>query len=79
MGAQRIRIPSLRQLIGDARPEDFRRLVSPMSTRRLSSEDLGAGITVRRPDLMPIVLLSPTCLQPRMTRCKVFSGRVRKQ
>lgn len=29
MSAQRIRIPSLRQLIGDASPEDFQRLAHP--------------------------------------------------
>ena len=79
MSAQRIRIPSLRQLIGDARPEDFRRLASPMSTRGLSPEDLGASMAGPRPDLVSIVSLSATCPQPRMTRCKVFSGRIRKR
>lgn len=78
MSAQRIRIPSLQQLIGDARPEDFRRLTSPMSMRRLSPRDLGAS-TGRRPDLVPFVSLSATCPQSRMARCKIFSGRVRKQ
>lgn len=79
MNSQRIRIPKLRQLIGDASPEDFRRLGSSLSTRRLSPEDLGASMAVRRPDLVPIVSLSATCPQPRMTRCKVLSGRVRKE
>ena len=79
MSSKRIRIPTLRQLIGDARPTDFRRLTSPMSTRRLSPEDFGANRVDHRPDLVPIVSRSVMCPQPRMTRCKVLSGRIRKK
>ena len=79
MSSKRIRIPTLRQLIGGARSTDFRRLTSPMSTRRLSPEDFGANRADHRPDLVPIVLRSAMCPQPRTTRCKVFSGRIRKK
>ncbi len=79
MSPKRIRIPTLRQLMGDARPVDFRRLASSMSTRRLSPEDFGANRVDRRPDLVPIMSLSVMSPQPRMTRCKVFSGRIRKK
>lgn len=79
MSSKRIRIPALRQLIGGASSVDFRCLTSPMSTRRLSPEDFGASRVDHRPDLVPIVSQSVMCLNPRMTRCKVLSGRVRKK
>lgn len=79
MSSKRIRIPTLRQLIGGARSTDFRRLTSPMSTRRLSPEDFDASRVDHRPDLVPIVSRSVMCPQPRMTRCKVLSGRIRKK
>ena len=79
MSPKRIRIPTLRQLMGDARPVDFRRLASSMSTRRLSPEDFGTNRADHRPDLVPIVSRSVMCPQSRMTRCKVLSGRIRKK
>ena len=79
MSSPRIRIPTLRHLIGDATPSDFRRLHSPLSARRMSSDDFCAGVVCRRPDQLPIVLRSAACPLPRMTRCKVLSGKVRKK
>ena len=78
MSPQRIRIPTLRQLIGDINPMDFRRPRSPLSERRITPEDLDAGRPRCRPDLVPIVSRSVTCPLLRMTRRKVFSGRIRK-
>lgn len=78
MNPQRIRIPTLRQLLGDARPVDFRYLRSPMSGRGITPEDLGACSARRRPDLVPIVLQPDGCALPRMTRCKIFTGKIRK-
>ena len=78
MNPQRIRIPTLRQLLGDARPTNFHYLHSPMSGRGITPEDLGACSARCRPDLVPIVLQPDGCALPRMTRCKVFTGKIRK-
>lgn len=78
MSPQRIRIPTLHQLIGDINPMDFRRLISPLSERGITPEDLGAGRARCRPDLVPIVSRSITCPLLRMTRRKVFNGRIRR-
>ena len=77
MNPQRIHIPTLRQLLRDARPTDFRQLRSPMSERGITPEDLGACSAHRRPDLVPIVLQPDGCALPRMTRRKVFNGKIR--
>ncbi|WP_454259798.1 hypothetical protein [Pseudoxanthomonas mexicana] len=74
---QRIRIPTLRQLTGEARPADFQRLRSPFSEREITPEDLGTDRALGRPDLVPIVLHPAGARWLRMTRRKVFSGKVR--
>lgn len=79
MGPKRIRIPTLSQLIGDARPADFQHLRTPMSERGITPEDLGTANAHCRPDLVPIVLQSGSCDSPRMTRAKVFNGKIRKR
>lgn len=78
MRPQRIRIPTLRQLIGEASPADFQRLRSPMSEREITPEDLGTERALSRPDLVPIVLQAEGCAVSRMTRRKIFNGKVRK-
>lgn len=77
MTPQRIRIPTLRQLIGEASPADFRRMRSPMSEREITPEDLGTERALSRPDLVPIVLQVAGARWIRMTRRKAFSGKVR--
>lgn len=77
MKPQRIRIPTLRQLTGKARPADFQRLRSPFSEREITPEDLGTDRALGRPDLVPIVLHAAGARWLRMTRRKVFSGKVR--
>ena len=77
MTPQRIRIPTLRQLIGEASPADFRRLRSPMSEREITPKDLGTERALSRPDLVPIVLHPEGARWLRMTRRKIFGGKVR--
>lgn len=79
MSSQRTRIPALRQLIGDACPTDFRHQTSPMSERGITPEDLGTSRARYRPDLVPIVLQAESCPLLRMTRSKVFNGKIRKR
>lgn len=77
MTPQRIRIPTLRQLIGNARSADFTCLRSPMSERGITPEDLGTSRARSRPDLVLIVLQADYCPMLRMTRCKPFKGMKR--
>lgn len=78
MERQRIRIPTLRQLIDGTHPADFQRLHSPISEREITPEDLGSGRALSRPDLVPIVLQPEGRALPRMTRIKLFNGKIRK-
>ncbi len=78
MKARRPQIPTLRDVIGEASPEDFRLFTSGFSERTVSPEDLGAEQNISRPDLVPILARSGAGLVPRMTRRKVFNGKVRK-
>ena len=78
MKPHRIRIPTLRQLIGEASPTNFRHLRSPMSERGITPEDLGTDRALSRPDLVPIVLQAEGARWLRMTRRKIFNGNVRK-
>lgn len=79
MKARRPRIPTLGEVIDQASAEDFRLLISPFSERTVSSEELGAEQGMSRPDLVPILVRSGAGLVPRMTRRKVFNGKIRKR
>ncbi|AXA84481.1 hypothetical protein DCD74_07100 [Lysobacter oculi] len=66
------------EVIGEASPEDFQLLTSTFSERALTHEDLGAEPATSRPDLVPIMIRSGVGWVPRMTRRKLFSGRLRR-
>ena len=79
MKVRRTRIPTLDEVIDKASPEDFRLLTSALSERTPSPEELGAAQDMSRPDLVPILVRSGAGLVPRMTRRKVFNGKIRKR
>lgn len=67
---KRLKIPTLKALLGDATKADFSRLRTPYSERAITPEDLGTEAAAARPDLVPINTGSDR--KPRMTRTKPF-------
>jgi antitoxin component of MazEF toxin-antitoxin module len=67
---KRLKIPTLKALLGNATKEDFSRLRTPYSERAITPEDLGSEAAAVRPDL--VAISTGAAAKPRMTRTKPF-------
>lgn len=67
---KRVKIPTLKDVLGSATKRDFDALCSPFSERAITPEDLGTERAAARPDLVKIDTVAGR--KPRMTRTKPF-------
>jgi hypothetical protein len=67
---KRLKIPTLKSLLGAATTADFSRLRTPYSERAITPEDLGTEAAAARPDL--VAISTGPAAKTRMTRTKPF-------
>ena len=75
--APRFSIPSLQSLLKGKSPRDFQALGHPLADRTIYPEDLGTPAAAHRPDLVAIQIGQGVGQRLKMTRQKLWSGRIR--
>lgn len=73
----RLRIPSLRPMLEGKTSRDFQPLGHPLADRAIYPEDLGTPAAAHRPDLVPVQVGQGVGQRLKMTRRKLWSGKIR--
>lgn len=75
--ATRLKIPSLRSLLENRSAQGFQALRQPLADRAIYPEDLGTPAAAHRPDLVPVQIGQGVGQRLKMSRQRIWSGRLR--